>query len=1042
MELFQCVIENVEQICLDGQNDTIPPRRPIGMSNTFYGRETEIAWLRGMFDAVATKDPDGNFTGPRMAVIVAESGIGKSRIVQELYIRLTNDPQWDPPEVDYWPEAFGDGGVNLRAVPDMKGHVPKGPPRFAWLGARWQSPEERNALARRSVLPEVQSSVMVHAEILKSHGSAWADAASRVSESVWKDGVGESIGAVADLVGIPFFGLVSKLAKGAKDLVADRLAGPKHFEQVESEEIKSEVDEVLECMRLLLNGKGAVPTVLWLDDAQWIDDESQAFVHKLWKEAERRKWPLLIVATHWEREWRELQLAQREETAGGTLHDLADNNGVEVTIIENADMIALRGCLLERLPGLTAAQQLLLVEKAGGNFLTMVENIGELLRHPANFVGLDNRAALASAGEQKVKKWESKREKRVEQRFSELEPEVQDLLGWSSHLGQRFLRDVVVEFASEATQVRDARKLIDRCVDPYVILGAAGEHLREFRDRVFHIVASRHFENYAEEHREVLSVVLRRHLVEWVNNSFDVEGNEIWPDEEKGIAAPERSATGLAAEERRDLLSMAMRELPLPTEPDWTNLEHVAALRAVYLLIITDWRERLWNRVLQFCRPLEGVPFESMPGSVISVDNLEWLVDTFMTAGAYRAAERLAKAALAAHRLAEDGGTPEQLGRLARALLNLGNVLQTRGDLAGAEARYSESIEISRRLAEDGGTPEQLGFLALALSNLGLVLSTLGDLAGAEASYSESIEISRRLTEDGGTPEQLGRLALALSNLGLVLSTLGNVAGAEARYSESIEISRRLTEDGGTPEQLGFLATALLNLGNVFQTRGDLDAALAKYEESLEICRLLAEELGTPESRRDVSISLNKVAVIEQARGDLDAALAKYEESLEIRRLLAEKLGTPVSRRDVSFSLDNVAGIEQACGDLDAALAKYEESLEITRDLLEASGHLSDLNGLVWSTHLVAGCLIACERVAEAMSLLNENSDYAARLEAESGNDVKKLDTCAAYQETQKRAALALGDSTAGNVFTAHGASIRARIERITRGESDGDANA
>ena len=136
MELPQCVIENVEQICLDDQNDTIPQRRPIGMSNTFYGRETEIAWLRGMFDAVATKGPDGKFTGPRMAVIVAESGIGKSRIVQELYIQLANDAQWDPPEVDYWPEAFGDGGVNLRAVPDMKGHVPKGPPRFAWLGAR------------------------------------------------------------------------------------------------------------------------------------------------------------------------------------------------------------------------------------------------------------------------------------------------------------------------------------------------------------------------------------------------------------------------------------------------------------------------------------------------------------------------------------------------------------------------------------------------------------------------------------------------------------------------------------------------------------------------------------------------------------------------------------------------------------------------------------------------------------------------------------------------------------------------------------------
>ena len=85
------------------------------MSNTFYGRETEITWLRGMFDAVATKGPDGKFTGPRMAFVIAESGIGKSRLVQELYLRLTSDAQWDPPEVDYWPEAFLEVGAQLRS---------------------------------------------------------------------------------------------------------------------------------------------------------------------------------------------------------------------------------------------------------------------------------------------------------------------------------------------------------------------------------------------------------------------------------------------------------------------------------------------------------------------------------------------------------------------------------------------------------------------------------------------------------------------------------------------------------------------------------------------------------------------------------------------------------------------------------------------------------------------------------------------------------------------------------------------------------------
>ena len=140
------------------------------MSQGFFGRRDEIEALLTTFREAGTRRADGGFDGPRMTFVVAESGVGKSRLVQELYIRLTEDPAWDPPETDYWPPAFGDGGVNLAVIPSMKDHVPKGPPRFAWLGARWQSPDERNALERRSVLPDLRSSVTVHAEVLRSHG--------------------------------------------------------------------------------------------------------------------------------------------------------------------------------------------------------------------------------------------------------------------------------------------------------------------------------------------------------------------------------------------------------------------------------------------------------------------------------------------------------------------------------------------------------------------------------------------------------------------------------------------------------------------------------------------------------------------------------------------------------------------------------------------------------------------------------------------------------------------------------------------------------
>ena len=59
-------------------------KRKPGMRDKFWGRSEELAWLRGQFEACATRDSDGSFPGPRMALVVAESGLEKSWLVQEL----------------------------------------------------------------------------------------------------------------------------------------------------------------------------------------------------------------------------------------------------------------------------------------------------------------------------------------------------------------------------------------------------------------------------------------------------------------------------------------------------------------------------------------------------------------------------------------------------------------------------------------------------------------------------------------------------------------------------------------------------------------------------------------------------------------------------------------------------------------------------------------------------------------------------------------------------------------------------------------------
>jgi len=95
------------------------------MRTEFVGRQEELAWLRSQFDACATRGTDGQYGGPRMAFVIAESGVGKSRLVQELYLQLTSNPQWDPPEFDYWPDSFSNSGGRSRARPDMTGHTAK-----------------------------------------------------------------------------------------------------------------------------------------------------------------------------------------------------------------------------------------------------------------------------------------------------------------------------------------------------------------------------------------------------------------------------------------------------------------------------------------------------------------------------------------------------------------------------------------------------------------------------------------------------------------------------------------------------------------------------------------------------------------------------------------------------------------------------------------------------------------------------------------------------------------------------------------------------
>ena len=429
-------------------DNPLPPRPP-----GFHGRDEELAWLRGLWDDATVRNK-----GPRLAVIVAESGIGKTRLAQALYQQLSADPVWDPPESRYWPDAFQSRHDSLRVNPDLSDHHPAGPPRFLWLGMRWQPPNARNVEERSCPLPDVRAKLMAHVETAWNHAGRWKQLGDRALRGIRRDAPEEILTEVAEQV-VPFAGLFSKMVRGGlaamRDL-EDRDSTPLDREHGQHTDAAEDLQNLLrEVLQRGAGGRRPLPVVVLLDDAQWIDALSRRLVAQLWSEASQKGWPLLLIVTHWEAEWRRLRM----QAAGGTattldatwvLASISDAPQVSTRLLSKADFRALGASLDSRLPGRTPAQRTLLLQKADGNFLTLVENIGALLRQPARFTNRDSSQALSPAGERLVNDWESDRARRIEQFFQEeLDSSQQDLLSWGGRLGQCFLHDVVAEFAEE-----------------------------------------------------------------------------------------------------------------------------------------------------------------------------------------------------------------------------------------------------------------------------------------------------------------------------------------------------------------------------------------------------------------------------------------------------------------------------------------------------------------------------------------------------------------------------------------------------------------
>lgn len=197
----------------------------------------------------------------------------------------------------------------------------------------------------------------------------------------------------------------------------------------------------------------------------------------------------------------------------------------------------------------------------------------------------------------------------------------------------------------------------------------------------------------------------------------------------------------------------------------------------------------------------------------------------------------------------------QQLGDkmgLARSLGNVGIVLEKQSNYAGARDYLEQSLAIQRRIGDKMG-------IITNLNSLGLMANTYGDYETALDYFEQCIAICREL----GNRRSEG---VVLMNIGNIALYRGDHESARHYYHQSLAIRQAIHDTWGK-------AYTLNNLGRAAFSAGDYPLALDYHQQSLEIKRDISDRLGIAYSLCDAAFALIELGDYRQARDYIQTAL-------------------------------------------------------------------------------------------------------------------------------------------------------------------------
>ena len=898
-------------------------RRRRALAAVFCDRPRELATLRTQFDRVA------NGGGPRAALIVGEPGRGKTRLVQEFYARLSTDVDLPEQTGGYWPDSLPRGEAALDIAAPLRLCQPKHPMPYLWWGFRL-APEHTGL----TVLAGVNDSLAWHFEedqLRQRSGDRKVAASKKAGKLFW--GIAKIVSTFVP--GAHFIPALVDFGDNMKDVIDSandlRKIGQEHKRDRthagaarETEAQSSIADTYLALFESFYQQgrkpRPRLPAVIVVDDAHFLrhDASARLFIDKLAARAAEEKWPILFVATMWERE----KLA--DATATDAIPRILAGHGVpaeEILLRPHGDLSLMVPAVL---PGIGAVATQALVTKAGGNPRHLEQILLLAAASPELFDDGSPNGAFHANGLQRLLDKVPSYETAVRERFNRTPPAVKDTLSAASLQGNRFLTALTMEVLAALRMSHDGPAAIRHAEDPYALVVQLTDQAAEFSETVYRDVAQEGLEDrgadaVAAAHKALRDAVMARF-------------------------ADEPALASLPAGERQTLFAVAAALFEASAEPN----ERLMAYRA---LAMAAGMARAYSDYPSLRGVIARLETAWSDGKLRFSDLPFW--DHFEVQNSFQVLGRIQAARAAARDLAARAeGSDDQSARARReyatGLTQSGEQERINGDVRRSADMHAAALALFRALAAELGTPESRRDVSVSLNNVAGTKTTLGAPGEALGLYEESLGLRRALAAELGTPESRRDVSVSLDNVAGTKTTLGAPGEALGLYEESLGLRRALAAELGTPESRRDVSVSLNNVARTKTTLGAPGEALGLYEESLGLSRALAAELGTPESRRDVAISCERLGDYARVQlHDPRRAEAYFLEALAIWQFLDSILGIPDTMRGTAVILSRLTESAEERDDSAGAKARASEGLRVARRYAGAVGDLPDARVIV-----------------------------------------------------------------------------------------------